>query len=114
MLKSCVIALLFSLSIVGCASGSQTNSLQPGMQPDHVRVVLGEPPQTQLVADKWRETYRLHQALKGFVPSYLVFDPQTHQLPAWYADEAEYTRQQRLWLTAFPPPQNAHGTMQRY
>jgi len=100
MLKSRVIALLFSLSIVGCATVSQTNSLQPGMQPEQVRVVLGEPSQTQLVADKWIGTYRLHQALKGFVPSYLVFDPQTHQLQAWYADDSA--------------PQNAHGTFQRY
>lgn len=84
------------------------------MQPDQVRVVLGEPSPTQFVADKWRWKYRLHQALKGFVPSYLVFDHQTHQLQAWYADEAEYTRQHLLWLTAFPPPQNAHITMHRY
>jgi hypothetical protein len=105
------ILTLTLLLMVGCATVSQTNSLQPGIQPEQARAVLGEPSQTQFVADKWIWKYRLHQMYKGFVPYYLIFDAKTHQLQAWYADEAEYMRQQQLRLQALPPTQNVDVTI---
>ena len=108
-----LISLLLACLVAGCATVSQTNSLQPGMQPEQARAILGEPSQTQFVADKWIWKYRLHQMYKGFVPYYLIFDAKTHQLQAWYADEAEYMRQQQLWLQALPPTQHHDITIRR-
>jgi len=97
---------------VGCAgsggglgSVSKTNQLSPGMKPAEVRAVLGEPSQTQFVANKWVWKYSLHEPWKGFIPYYMVFGRNSQALEQWFADEAEYIRQQRLWLQAFPPPQ---------
>ena len=75
------------------------------MSPAGVRAILGEPSQTQFIANKWVWKYTLHQPWKGFIPYYLVFASETQMLDGWFADEAEYTRQQQLWLQAFPPPQ---------
>jgi len=49
--------------------------------------------------------YSLHQAWKGFVPYYLIFGKEDQKLESWCADEAEYMRQQQLWLQAIPPTQ---------
>lgn len=84
---------------------SNTNQLSPGMSPTQVRAILGEPSQTQFVADKWVWKYSLHQPWKGFIPYYLIFGRENPTLAEWFADEAEYMRQQQLWLQAFPPTQ---------
>jgi hypothetical protein len=34
-----------------------------------------------------------------------VADSNFNKLDEWFADEAEYMRQQQLWLQAFPPTQ---------
>jgi hypothetical protein len=106
-----VIPFLFAL-VYGCAgtggglgSISKTNHLVPGMSPNEVKSVLGEPSQTQFVANKWVWKYSLHQYWKGWVPYYLVFEKETQKLEAWYANEAEYMQQQQLWLQALPPTQ---------
>ncbi len=39
------------------------------------------------------------------MPFYLVFGKEDQKLESWYADEAEYQRQQQLWLQAMPPTQ---------
>ena len=89
----------------GLGSVSKTNQLSPGMKSDQVKAVLGEPSQTQFVSDKWVWKYSLHELWKGFIPYYMVFGRDTQILEQWFADEAEYMRQQQLWLQAFPPTQ---------
>lgn len=84
---------------------SSTNQLSPGMSTAQVQTILGGPSQTQFIADKWIWKYSLHQPWKGFIPYYLVFASESQTLEGWFADEAEYARQQQLWLQAFPPPQ---------
>jgi hypothetical protein len=63
------------------------------------------PKQTQFISNKWVGKYSLHEPWKGFIPYYVVFGRDTQLLEQWFADEAEYARQQQLWLQAFPPPQ---------
>jgi hypothetical protein len=89
----------------GLGSISKTNHLSPGMTTNEVKTVLGEPSQTQFVANKWVWKYSFHQYFKGWVPYYLVFGKETQKLEEWYANEAEYLQQQQLWLQAFPPKQ---------
>lgn len=108
-----MVSLAVSLLVVsGCAgtgggfgSISKTNQLMPGMSPNDVKTILGEPSQSRFVADKWVWKYSLHQYWKGFVPYYLMFSKENSKLQEWYADEAEYQRQQQLWLQAMPPTQ---------
>jgi hypothetical protein len=107
--------LLFFTSILlsaGCAGSggglgsiSKTNQLSPGMKPSQVRSILGDPSQTQFISNKWVWKYSLHEPWKGFIPYYLVFSRNSQVLEQWFADEAEYERQQQLWLKAFPPTQ---------
>jgi len=89
----------------GLGSISKTNQLMPGMTPNQVKEILGEPSQTQFVADKWVWKYSLHEYWKGWVPYYLVFGKEGKKLDSWYANEAEYMQQQQLWLQAMPPTQ---------
>lgn len=89
----------------GVGSISKTSQLLPGMSPAEVKSTLGEPSQTQFVADKWVWKYSLHEYWKGWVPYYLVFESETQKLEAWHADESAYMRQQQLWLQAIPPTQ---------
>ena len=92
---------LMSVVLVACVgSVSKTNQLSLGMTPTEVRAVLGEPSQTLFVSDKWVWKYSLHEPWKGFIPYYMVFNRDSRYLEQWYADEAEYTRQQLLWLQA--------------
>lgn len=107
-----IVASIFSLLCFGCAgtggglgSVAKTNQLMPGMTLTQVQGILGDPSQTQFIAEKLIWKYSLHEPWKGWVPYYLVFDKDVRQLQAWYADEAEYLRQQKLWLQAFPPTQ---------
>ena len=86
---------------------SSTNQLSPGMSPARVRDIMGEPSQTQFVANKWVWKYSLHQPWKGFIPYYLFFGSESQALEGWVADEAEYVRQQQLWMQAFPPTQRS-------
>ncbi len=75
------------------------------MSTGDVKGILGEPAQTQFSSDKWVWKYNLHQPWKGYVPYYLVFGRESQKLESWYPDEAEYMRQQQLWLQAVPPTQ---------
>ena len=98
------------LVVCGCAgtgglgSVAHTKELAPGMTPAQVKDILGEPSQVQFIANRYVWKYALHQPWKGWVPYYLVFEGEPQQLRAWFTDEAEYARQQALWLQAFPPP----------
>lgn len=89
----------------GLGSVSKTNQLSPGMKPAEVQAVLGEPSQTQFVSNKWIWKYSLHEPWKGFIPYYMVFGRESQTLEQWFADEAEYMRQQQLWLQAMQPKQ---------
>jgi hypothetical protein len=75
------------------------------MKPADVKTVLGEPSQTQFISDKWVWKYSLHEPWKGFIPYYMVFSRESQRLEQWFADEAEYVRQQQVWLQAMPPTQ---------
>jgi len=102
---SLVLPILLS-TLTGCFTRvSKTNQLSPGMQPHQVRESMGDPSQTQFIANKWVWKYSLHEPWKGFIPYYLVFSKENPTLESWYANEAEYYRQQQLWLQAFPPTQ---------
>lgn len=109
--RGLTLLLLFAF-IAGCATGvggfgsvSKTNQLAPGMTPDEVKAVLGDPSQTQFIADKWIWKYSLQQPWKGYIPYYMVFTGKPAVLQEWLADEDEYMRQQKLWLEQFPPTQ---------
>ena len=110
LMRAAIIAALLPM-LFACAAGTggglnsiqKTNRLSPGMNPSEVKAVLGDPGQTQFVSDKWVWKYSLHEVWKGYVPYYLVFTRKDQKLESWYADEAEYQRQQQLWLQAFPP-----------
>lgn len=113
-MKNVLSMFLFTtfLLLGGCAgtggsfgSVSKTNQLMPGMTPSQVKEILGEPSQSQFVADKWVWKYSLHEYWKGWIPYYLVFGKESQKLDSWYANEAEYMQQQQLWLQAMPPPQ---------
>lgn len=99
--------LASSSSCVGSGLGSiaKTNDLEPGMNTSEVEEVLGSPSQTQFIGNKWIWKYSLHEYWKGYVPYYLAFGSDSKRLESWYADEAEYMRQQQLWMQAFPPTQ---------
>lgn len=76
------------------------------MSVEEVKVVLGDPSKTHFFSEKWVWTYSLHEYWRGSVPYYLIFSRDSQRLISWYADEAEYMRQQQLWLQAMPPVQN--------
>jgi outer membrane protein assembly factor BamE (lipoprotein component of BamABCDE complex) len=107
--------LTLSLCIFTSACFTQvgvTNRLTPGMSADQVRSQMGEPSQTQFIADKIVWKYSLHQPWKGFIPYYLVFNKDTQVLEQWAANEAEFARQQQHILQTwsmlnqtFPPTQ---------
>ena len=89
----------------GLNAVTKTNDLVPGMTVPQVKNLLGDPSQTQFVGDKMVWKYSLHEPWKGFIPYYLIFAGEPLSLQRWYADEAEFIRQQRYWMQAFPPPQ---------
>ena len=110
MKRLLLLAFLILAFLNGCAgtggglgSISKTNRLTPGMKPNEVKAVLGEPLQTQFVANKWVWKYSLHEPWKGWVPYYLAFGKESKILEEWYADEQEYMQQQELWMQAFSP-----------
>ncbi len=103
--------MMLSFSLTSCAGNmafgsiSKSRDLRPGMQISEVEKIMGKPIQTQFISSKWVWKYKLHEYYKGYVPYYLVFNKDSKQLEEWYADEAEYQRNQQLWLQAFPPSQ---------
>ena len=48
----------------GLGSTDKTNQLELGMSASEVKHTLGEPSQTQFIADKWGWNYSLHQILE--------------------------------------------------
>jgi hypothetical protein len=104
-----------SATLLGACAGAggslnsvaKTNRLQPGMSVADVKAVLGEPSQTQFVSEKMVWKYSLHEYWKGFVPYYLVFSSEPPALERWYADEAEYQRQQAMWMQVVSQQQQA-------
>jgi hypothetical protein len=113
------IATLVLVALTGCAgmggglgSMQKTAYLYGGMTPGQVVGLLGPPAGSAFVDDELVWKYTLHQMGRGFVPYNLHFDARTQQLTRWYADEAEYQRQQASWAQALqqiapprqPPP----------
>ncbi len=88
----------------GLGSMAKTSQLAPGMAPQDVYAVLGEPAEQRMVAEGMLWKYYLHQPWKGFVPYYLLFGQQTHRLERWYPDEQEFAQQQQAWQQALQPP----------
>lgn len=108
-MKHSIHILITILALSGCAVNTitRTNDLAPGMSAAEVRKVMGAPSQTQFVADRIVWKYSLHQPWVGYVPYYVVFDGSQH-LQSWYADQAEFARQQAMWLAATPTQVNVH------
>jgi len=104
-------ALLGTLLVLvawGCAGTSlemnsveKTGQLYPGMMHPDVVKLLGKPKSVQFVGDKVILKYSLHEYWKGWVPYYMVFEKRTGKLQEWYADEAEYQRNQAMWMSMF-------------
>lgn len=46
------------------------------MRPEQVKALLGEPSQTQFIANEWVWKYSLLEPWKGFIPYYLVFSQE--------------------------------------
>ncbi len=109
------ILITLSATLLGACAGTggglnsvaKTNRLLPGMSVADVKTLLGEPSQTQFVSEKMVWKYSLHEYWKGFVPYYLVFSSEPPALERWYADEAEYQRQQAMWMQAVSQQQQA-------
>ena len=100
-----VLLLFLPLVLLGCAgnevefgSVEKTTQLRPGMMHEDVIKLMGKPKSVQFVGDKVVLKYSLHEYWKGWVPYYLVFAKGTGQLQEWYADEAEYQRNQDMWM----------------
>lgn len=113
VLSICLVLFLTSCAGTGGGLGSiaKSNELRPGMSTQEVELTLGKPLQTHFVSNKWVWKYKLHQYWKGYVPYYLVFNKDSQKLEEWYANEAEYMRNQHLWLQAFPPTQKHEITI---
>jgi|RhiMetdeSRZDD1v2_1073273.scaffolds.fasta_scaffold504163_2 hypothetical protein len=113
-MKNLIAGMICFFLLIGCATQvSTTNQLSPGMRPEQVKAVLGDPSQTQFIANKWVWNYSLLEPWKGFIPYYLVFSKENPTLESWYADQDEYYRQQELWLKAFPPTQKQEIDLRR-
>ncbi|MFQ5329104.1 MAG: hypothetical protein ACE5D4_03840 [Thermodesulfobacteriota bacterium] len=63
--------------------------------------MLGKPKSVQFTGDKAILKYSLHEYWKEWVPYYMIFDKATGKLKEWYADEAEYQRNQAVWVSVF-------------
>lgn len=86
---------------MGMNSVVKTQSLTVGMTQAQVTATLGvEPSGTVAKGGKTLVRYTLHQNWKGFVPYYMVFDPQG-RLRAWGPNEAEYQANQKAMGEAF-------------
>jgi hypothetical protein len=109
LIRRVVIALAM-IALAACAgtggglnSVTKTNRLLPGMSPQEVKKLLGDPASAQFVGEQLVWKYSLHENWKGFVPHYLVFAEEPPVLKRWFADEAEYQRQQAMWMQALQP-----------
>jgi hypothetical protein len=105
-MKKLIAGMIYFFFLIGCATEvSTTNQLSPGMRPEQVKAIIGEPSGTQFIADKWVWRYSLLEPWKGFIPYYLVFSKENPTLESWYADLDEFYRQQESLQKAFPPTQ---------
>lgn len=111
VLMLAVVSLLLGCAGTGGGLGSveKTKHLAVGMKTSQVVALLGEPLESQAGPNKLIWKYSLHEYWKGFVPYYLVFERSSGRLRSWYANEAEYARQQELWLRALTPVQKNQG-----
>jgi SmpA / OmlA family len=71
------------------ALSQRTNVLHPGMTPEQVRSLIGEPLETQFGASKTVWKYLLIQSGKAPMPYYLIFEGSPRSLTTWYADQEE-------------------------
>ena len=63
-------------------SVTKTSRLLPGMSPQEVKKLLGDPASTQFIGELLVWRYSLHENWKGFVPHYLVFAEEPPVLKA--------------------------------
>ena len=101
-----LVTMLFLATACASTQVATTKRPAPDMSLKRVWDRLGEPPQTQVIANKEDGKDSCHQPWKGFIPYYRVFERDTQRLDEGFADEAEYPRQQQRWLQAFPSNQN--------
>ena len=108
-LQRLVGALAAAMLLTGCAgtgglgSIQATQQLRPGMTLAEVQQLLGTPGSTQRLGEFTVWKYLLHQHYKGWVPYYLAFAGEPPTLRVWVADEAEYLRNQAMWMQALQP-----------
>jgi len=100
---------IFCIVVAGCASldnlkavtVDKTLELTPGMHHEKVISILGKPKTVQFIGDKVVLKYKLLEYYKGFVPYYMIFEKKSAKLISWYADEAEFQRNQMMWMNAW-------------
>jgi hypothetical protein len=103
-----LVLMLIAVLYTGCPPTDtvrRTNFLQPGMSPTQVKAVMGEPLQTQFVAERVVWQYTLHQSYRGYRPHYLIFEGEPLRLTSWFPEQAAFERQRAVWFQVFPPPQ---------
>ena len=93
--------LIIGLALTSCATTSRVNDLSPGMTVSEVKEKMGNPDGTEFKSGAYVLKYSLHKAFVGFIPYYLVFNPNTKKLHSWYSDMNEYNRNQAAWGQAF-------------
>jgi len=106
------VSMTFGCAAIGMNTVTKLNQLSPGMSPEQVQGILGEPQSTEIKNDKLVQKYTLHENWKGFVPYHMVYNKDTRVLETWYEDEEEYQRMQAQMAQALQPAlenQNAGG-----
>lgn len=108
LVRAALIGLTATLLLVGCAStgfnaAAKVDQLRQGMTPEQVRAQFGSPSAVRqgAAAQVWR--YSLHASWKGWVPYYLVFAGEPATLREWWADQAEFERDQAALNRSFAP-----------
>jgi hypothetical protein len=97
-LLACALMLAACAGVGGLGSVARTAELRPGMSPAQVQALLGAPAATQRGEHGVIWKYSLHEYYKGWVSYYLLLAGEPAQLQQWVADEAEYQRNQQMWL----------------
>ena len=109
------LSILMAAALAGCAgtgglgSVARTTQLQTGMSEAQVQQLMGTPASVQRGESGAIWKYSLHEYYKGWVSHHLLFAGEPRRLQAWAADEAEYQRNQAMWLQALANAPSANS-----
>lgn len=109
-----LVSIFLAAALAACAgtgglgSVARTTLLQPGMSEAQVQQLMGTPASVQRGEGGAIWKYSLHEYFKGWVTHHLLFSGEPRRLQAWAADEAEYQRNQAMWLQALASTSGAN------